>query len=184
MKDSEFFCRLAIESDVASIAELMMLSIEINMREFLSPEQIEANKESMGVDLMLIEDGTYFVVEAIEAERKLMVGCGGWSKRRTLFGGNHTRGRDDSFSDPIKEPARIRAMYTHPDWIRMGIGSRLLTEGESAAKKAGFKEIELGSTIPGEPLYLARGYSEISREKRVAANGHENVIIKMRKSLN
>ena len=184
MKDSEFFCRLAIESDVASIAELMMLSIEINMREFLSPEQIEANKESMGVDLMLIEDGTYFVVEAIEAERKLMVGCGGWSKRRTLFGGNHTRGRDDSFSDPIKEPARIRAMYTHPDWIRMGIGSRLLTEGESAAKKAGFKEIELGSTTPGEPLYLARGYSEISREKRVAANGHENVIIKMRKSLN
>ncbi len=183
MKDSEFFCRLAIESDVASIAELMMLSIEINMREFLSPEQIEANKESMGVDLMLIEDGTYFVVEAIEAERKLMVGCGGWSKRRTLFGGNHTKGRDDSFSDPIKEPARIRAMYTHPDWIRMGIGSRLLTEGESAAKKAGFKEIELGSTIPGEPLYLARGYSEISREKRVAANGHENIIIKMRKSL-
>ncbi len=183
MKEPEFFCRLAIESDVASIAELMMLSIEINMKEFLSPEQIEANKESMGVDLMLIEDGTYFVVETINGERRLMVGCGGWSKRRTLFGGNHTKGRDDSFSDPIKEPARIRAMYTHPDWIRMGIGSRLLTEGESAAKKAGFKEIELGSTIPGEPLYLARGYSEISREKRVAANGHENIIIKMRKSL-
>lgn len=183
MKESEFFCRLATESDVASITELMLLSIEINMKEFLSSEQIEANKESMGVDFMLIEDGTYFVVETTASGRKIIVGCGGWSKRRTLFGGNHTKGRDDSFADPQNEPARIRAMYTHPEWIRMGIGSRLLTEGESAAKKAGFKEIELGSTIPGEPLYLARGYSEISREKRVAANGHENIIIKMRKSL-
>ena len=153
------------------------------MREFLSSEQIEANKESMGVDFMLIEDGTYFVVETTAGGRKIIVGCGGWSKRRTLFGGNHTKGRDDSFANPQNEPARIRAMYTHPEWTRMGIGSRLLTEGESAAKKAGFKEIELGSTIPGERLYLARGYSEISREKRVAANGHENIIIKMRKSL-
>ena len=176
MKESEFSCRVANKDDIASITDLMMISIEINMQEFLSPEQIEANKESMGVDLTLIEDGSYFVVEASEGEPKPLVGCGGWSKRRTLFGGKHTRGRDDSFSDPQKEPARIRAMYTHPDWTRRGIGTLLLQKGEQAAREAGFKEIELGSTIPGEPLYLAQGYSEVSREKRTAANGHDNII--------
>ena len=87
MKESEFSCRVANKDDIASITDLMMISIEINMQEFLSPEQIEANKESMGVDLTLIEDGSYFVVEASEGEPKPLVGCGGWSKRRTLFGG-------------------------------------------------------------------------------------------------
>ena len=74
-------------------------------------------------------------------------------------------------------------MYTHPDWTRKGVGSLLLRKGEQAAREAGFKVIELGSTIPGEPLYVAKGYTEVSREKRKAANGHENTIIKMRKSL-
>ena len=161
----------------------MRLSIEINMKVFLTAEQIEANKESMGVDLTLIEDGSYFVVETYKQEEKVLVGCGGWSRRRTLFGGNHTKGRDDSFSDPQRESARIRAMYTHPDWTRKGIGSLLLQKGEQAAREAGFKVIELGSTIPGEPLYVEKGYVEVSREKRKAANGHENIIIKMRKSL-
>ena len=147
MKESEFSCRVANKDDIVSITDLMMISIEINMQEFLSPEQIEANKESMGVDLTLIEDGSYFVVEATKSEPKSLVGCGGWSKRRTLFGGKHTKGRDDSFSDPQKEPARIRAMYTHPDWTRRGIGTLLLQKGEQAAREAGFKEIELGSTI-------------------------------------
>ena len=90
MKESEFSCRVANKDDIVSITDLMMISIEINMQEFLSPEQIEANKESMGVDLTLIEDGSYFVVEASEGEPKPLVGCGGWSKRRTLFGGKHT----------------------------------------------------------------------------------------------
>ena len=183
MKEFEFSCRVANKSDIASIAELMKLSIEINMKAFLSAEQIEANKESMGVDLTLIEDGSYFVVETFKEGEKILVGCGGWSRRRTLFGGNHTKGRDDSFSDPKKEPARIRAMYTHPDWTRKGIGSLLLLKGEQAARESGFKVIELGSTIPGEPLYVAKGYTEVSRETRKAANGHVNTIIKMRKSL-
>ena len=183
MKESEFSCRVANNLDIPSITELMMLSIEINMKAFLSAEQIEANKESMGVDLTLIEDGSYFVVEASKRGDKFLVGCGGWSRRRTLFGGKHTKGRDDSFSDPQREPARIRAMYTHPDWTRKGVGSLLLRKGEQAAREAGFKIIELGSTIPGEPLYVAKGYTEVSREKRKAANGHENTIIKMRKSL-
>ena len=183
MKESEFFCRLAIESDVASIAELMMLSIEINMREFLSPEQIEANKESMGVDLMLIEDGTYFVIEAIEAERKLMVGCGGWSKRRTLFGGNHTKGRDDSFSDPIKEPARIRAMYTHPDWIRKGVGSLVMSLGEEAAKNLGFKKCELMATQSGILLYETQGYQPIENILYKTKSGKTVPMVRMEKEI-
>ena len=180
---AEFTYRIAQQSDVGAIMELMNLSIEINMRAFISCEQIEANKESMGVDQTLIDDGTYFVVETFTNDQTLMVGCGGWGKRRTLYGGNHTTGRDDSFADPETEAARIRAMYTHPDWIRQGIGSLLLNISERAARQAGFKTIELGSTLPGEPLYLARGYIEMHREERMAANGHTNTIIKMSKNL-
>ena len=182
-KISDFTHRLAQPSDVREIIELMTLSIELNMRAFLSQPQIEANKESMGVDQTLIQDQTYYVVETTINGKALIVGCGGWGKRRTLYGGNHTVGRDDDFADPEIEPARIRAMYTHPEWIRQGVGSLLLDIGEKAAREAGFKVIELGSTLPGEPLYLARGYSEVLREERIAANGHKNIIIRMSKSL-
>ncbi len=183
MQKINFTHRIATKRDVHGIINLMQLSIEENMKEFLSAEQIEANKESMGVDQTLIDDGTYFVIEASEKGEAVMVGCGGWGKRRTLYGGNHTLGRDDSLSDPATEPARIRAMYTHPEWIRKGIGTLLLELGEKAARDAGFKTIELGSTVPGYPLYLARGYVEVSRETKIAANGHENVIVKMEKTL-
>ena len=82
------------------IINLMQLSIEENMKAFLTAEEIEANKESMGVDQTLIDDGTYFIIESAKEGEIIMVGCGGWGKRRTLFGGNHTEGRDDSYSDP------------------------------------------------------------------------------------
>lgn len=137
----------------------------------------------MGVDHSLIADGTYSVVETVQQGRTVMVGCGGWGRRKTLYGGDHTAGRDDSLSNPETDAARIRAMYTHPDWIRRGIGTLLLDLGEAAARNAGFRTIELGSTIPGEPLYLARGYREVSRETLVAENGADNVIIKMVKAL-
>ena len=169
--------RVAVEADVPAIVKLMQRSILENMKHFLSPEEIEATQESMGVDATLIEDGTYFVIEAEQDGTTVLVGCGGWGKRRTLYGGNHTAGRDDSFSDPANEAARIRAMYTHPSWVRRGIGSLLLELGEAAARDAGYKTIELGSTVPGEPLYAARGYREVSRETQVAANGADNIII-------
>lgn len=180
---SELTHRIAESADVPAIIELMQLSILENMKQFLSTEEIEAAQESMGVDGTLIEDGTYFLIEAEEDGETHLVGCGGWGKRRTLYGGNHTAGRDDSFSDPAVDPARIRAMYTHPSWVRRGIGSLLLELGESAARDAGFKTIELGATVPGEPLYVARGYREVSREVQIAANGADNVIIKMVKML-
>lgn len=178
-----FTHRIAGDADIPTITSLMRASIEINMREFLSPEEIEAAKETMGVDQTLIDDGTYFVIETEVNGAPVAVGCGGWGKRRTLYGGNHTIGRDDSLSDPATEPARIRAMYTHPDWIRNGIGTLLLDLGEQAARDAGFMTIELGSTIPGEPLYQARGYVELSRVMHTGANGLPNTVIKMSKKL-
>lgn len=161
----------------------MRAAIEHNMRAFLSPAEVESAKETMGVDQTLIDDGTYFIIETQVDDQPVIVGCGGWGKRRTLYGGNHTAGRDDSFSDPATEPARIRAMYTHPDWIRLGVGTLLLEVGENAARAAGFRTIELGSTIPGEPLYRIRGYREVSRETHIGANGADNVVIKMTKRL-
>ena len=178
-----FTHRLATLDDEADIIALMQASIEHNMKPFLSTDEIEAAKESMGVDHTLISDKTYFVIETVKDGKTIMIGCGGWGKRKTLYGGDHTAGRDDSLSDPAIDPARIRAMYTHPDWTRLGIGSLLLELGEDAARKAGFKTIELGSTVPGEPLYIAKGYKEIYREQLAAENGSESLIIKMSKPL-
>jgi GNAT superfamily N-acetyltransferase len=179
----EFTHRLAGPDDVPAIAQLMGLAIAGNMSAFLTAAEVEAARETMGVDLTLIEDQTYFLIETLHDGAQTLVGCGGWGRRKTLYGGDHTAGRDDSFSDPGVDAARIRAMYTHPDWIRKGIGTLLLDLGESAARDAGYKTIELGSTVPGEPLYLARGYREISRETHAAANGSQSVVIKMRKTL-
>ena len=178
-----FTHRIAGPGDVPAIIALMQASIEENMKAFLSAAEIEAARETMGVDQTLIDDGTYFVIETTVDGETVMVGCGGWGRRRTLYGGDHTARPDDSLSDPATEPARIRAMYTHPAWTRMGIGTLLLDLGEAAAREAGFHTIELGSTVPGEPLYLARGYREVSRETNVAANGSTNTIIRMSKTL-
>ena len=175
--------RLAVPADVPEIVELMQLSILENMKSFLSSAEIEAAQETMGVDWTLIEDETYFVVETVQNNESLLVGCGGWGKRRTLYGGDHTVGRDDTLGDPAIDAARIRAMYTHPLWTRCGIGTLLLEIGEAAARDAGFITIELGSTIPGEPFYIARGYKEVSRDTQIAANGSQNIVIKMVKEL-
>ncbi|MFK7863425.1 MAG: GNAT family N-acetyltransferase [Pseudohongiellaceae bacterium] len=178
-----FSHRIATDKDIPAITGLMQASIAENMKAYLSPAEIEAAKETMGVDKTLVEDGTYFVIETTVDQQTILVGCGGWGKRKTLYGGDHTKGRDDSLSDPTTEAARIRAMYTHPDWTRLGIGSMLLDIGEAAAKAYGFKRIQLGSTLPGEPLYLAKGYVEISRSNEESENGSENWVITMEKQL-
>lgn len=178
-----FTYRIAGNDDIPAIMDLMLAAIEVNMRDFLSAAEVEAAKETMGVDQTLIDDGTYHLIETVVDNQAVLVGCGGWGKRRTLYGGNHTVGRDDSLSNPETEAARIRAMYTHPDWTRKGIGTLLLDLGEQAARQAGFKTIELGSTVPGEPLYVARGYVEFDREVHTGANGELNTVIHMRKTL-
>lgn len=175
-----FRSRIATEADIPVIRDVMQAAIEENMKAFLSAEEIAAARETMGLDRTLIADGTYFV---IEAEDGRAAGCGGWGKRRTLYGGDHATWRDDSLSDPATDAARIRAMYTHPDFARMGVGSLLLDLGEQAARAAGFRTIELGSTVPGEPLYRARGYTEYHREVMTGANGQVKTVIHMRKAL-
>mgnify|MGYP000521552779 CR=1 FL=1 len=127
----EFTHRIATYEDIPTIEVLMELSINELLGPLLSAEQLEASFDSMGLDDQLIKDGTYFMIFCDE----VFVGCGGWSNRETLFGGNHTPNRDDNFLDPLKDSARIRAMYTHPDWARQGIGSLVMHLGENAAKK-------------------------------------------------
>lgn len=175
--------RLAARADILRIRALVDAAIAGNMPAFLSPREVEIARSTMGVDTLLIDDGCYFLIEAHTEEGPMLVGCGGWSRRRTLYGGDHTAGRDDSLSDPAREAARIRAMYTHPDWTRRGVGSMLLELGEAAARAAGFTAIELGATIPGEPLYKARGYVEYGRDEAVSPDGARKVVIKMRKAL-
>ena len=178
--------RIATQADIPAIVELMGLAIETNMAAFLSAQEVAAARESMGVDQLLIADGTYFVIESVETTApndRVMVGCGGWGKRHTLYGGDQTVGRNDTLNDPKTDAARIRAMYTHAEWTRQGIGTLLLELGEQAARDAGYRTIELGSTVPGEPLYLARGYQEVERVTLTAANGAPSTIITMRKAL-
>lgn len=146
--------RLARHDDESAIAELMALAIEQLQQGYLKPEQIEASKGGMGLDAMLIADGTYFVVEAGGA----LAGCGGWSRRATLYGGNHSAGRDPRLLDPSSERARIRAMYTHPDHVRKGVGRLILETSESAARAEGFTELEMAATMAGKPFYLRFGY--------------------------
>ena len=153
----EFTHRIATYEDIPTIEVLMELSINQLLGPLLSAEQLEASFDSMGLDDQLIKDGTYFMIFCDE----VFVGCGGWSNRETLFGGNHTPNRDDNFLDPLKDSARIRAMYTHPDWARQGIGSLVMHLGENAAKELGFKKCELMATQSGKLLYETQGYESV-----------------------
>ncbi len=175
--------RVATRADIPAIRALIDVAIAGNMPAFLSPREVAAARATMGLDTRLIDDGCYYIIEAATAEGPVAVGCGVWSRRRTLYGGDHSAGRDDSLSDPATEAARIRAMYVHPDWTRRGVGSMLLALGEAAARAEGFRTIELGATLPGEPLYKARGYVEFGCDETRRADGVTNVIIRMRKTL-
>jgi GNAT superfamily N-acetyltransferase len=160
--------RLATSADTQAIAALMDRAIAELQRPFLTAEQIAASRLSMGLDTQLIADGTYFAI----LDGAELVGCGGWSKRATLYGGNHSAAlRDDRLLNPLTEPARIRAMYTDPAHVRRGIGRLILGLCEEAAAKAGFKRLEMMATAAGEPLYTACGYHVIERVDRMSSEG-------------
>jgi len=148
---------LAGETDVPALNRLMERAIRGLLPQFLSPAQVEASFAVMGLDTQLIADRTYFMVEA----DGVLAGCGGWSRRATLFGGNHTAGRSARLLDPATEAARIRAMYTDPDFARRGVGRHVLAVCEAAARAEGFTRAELGATLGGRPLYEAAGYAPI-----------------------
>lgn len=132
----------------------MARAINDLQRGYLNAEQIAASQTMMGLDAQLIADATYFIVE----DGDVAVGCGGWSRRATRYGGGHSPGRSDRLLDPATEPAKVRAMYTHPDHVRRGIGRMILNAGEAAARAEGFARVELVATLAGEPLYRACGY--------------------------
>lgn len=151
--------RIASLDDLPALRALMTRAIAELQTGFLSPEQVEASKAVMGLDTQLIIDGCYFLAE-IDGE---LAGCGGWSRRATLYGGDHSAGRDARLLDPATEPARIRAMYTDPGHVRRGVGKAVINACEDAARAAGFRRVELMATLAGEPLYCAAGFSPIER---------------------
>ncbi len=179
MTEGRFSHRVATMDDLDEITRLMDLSIRKLVGAYLDEAGVEASFEIMGVDTQLIKDRTYFVVEF----EKTIVGCGGWGRRATLFGGDHSDGRDARLLDPVTEPARIRAMYTHPQFARQGIGTLILELCEAAATEAGFSSVELGGTIAGEPLYAKRGYSVVERLKVTSSKGVTVPCARMTKSI-
>ena len=146
--------RLANYEDIPVVKGLMEQSIAVLLGNYVNEEELEASFESMGLDDQLILDKTYFLINF----EGVLVGCGGWSNRKTLFGGNHTPNRSNDFLDPNHDAAKIRAMYTHPDWARKGIGTFILELAEKEACNAGFKRCELMATLSGIYLYKRRGY--------------------------
>jgi len=173
----------ALGKDIPKLHSLMGKSIDILQAGFLSKAQIRASIEVMGLDSRLIKDGTYFAVWAETQAGDVLAGCGGWSKRETLYGGDHSEGRSARLLDPQTEAARIRAMYTHPDWTRRGVGRLVLDTCERAAQDAGFKRAEMMSTLAGVPLYEACGYGQIETHVDTTSDGTKIPLVRMGKSL-
>ena len=174
-----FTHRLARREDIAQLKVLMTSAIRELQKSFLSPDQVEASFDVMGLDTQLIDDGTYFIVE----ENSTIAGCGGWSRRATLFGGDHSAGRSAALLDPARDAARVRAMYTNPSFARRGVGRLILQLCESAAASEGFARVELAGTMAGVPLYRACGYRDLEAFEAEARDGIRIPLMRMGKQL-
>ena len=183
----KFNLRLATEEDVPALHALIEASVRGLQAGDYTQAQIEgALGTVLGLDTQLIRDGTYFVAEVVEvgpdpkaeASRPL-AGCGGWSKRKTLFGADRGPGREPELLDPATDAAKVRAIFVHPDYARLGLGSLILATVESAAREAGFARYEMGSTLTGVPLYRLKGYVEVERIGVPLWNGEALPVVKM-----
>jgi len=165
---------------VTALAGLIGLSGRALSVGYYSPEQAESiTRHVFGVDTQLIDDGTYFLAEV----ENRVVACGGWSRRRTLFGGDQAKTGADPLLDPATEPARIRAFFVHPSMARRGLGRMLMTACMAASKQAGFRTLELVATLPGEPLYLASGFTVIERFDLDLPDGVRVPVSRMRREI-
>lgn len=179
--------RQALMRDTSALRQVIGASVRGLQAGDYTPRQIElALKSVHGVDTQLIADGTYFAAEATldgapGPTRVQIIGCGGWSKRRTLFGGDQWSARQDDLLDPSRDAAKIRAFFVHPDWARRGIGTMILDACEAAAKAAGFKRLEMGATLSGVPFYRAKGYVEIENVDVPLGEGEVLPIVRMAK---
>ncbi|HEV7676463.1 MAG TPA: GNAT family N-acetyltransferase [Candidatus Angelobacter sp.] len=157
-----FAIRPAVAADIPVLRELIDASVRQLQSSDYTPAQIDsALRTVFGVDSQLIDDGTYLLVQAgplDSGKSPVIVACGGWSKRKTLYGGDRWRDRRDDLLDPANEAAKIRAFFIHPDWARQGIGTLLLDACETAARAAGFRRFEMGATLTGAKLFQKRGY--------------------------
>lgn len=190
---SRFVIRTARHDDIPVLRELINDSVRGLQTEYTPAQREGALESTFGVDTQLILDGTYFVVEAggngaavnqDDLKPVQIAGCGGWSKRKTLYGGDQHIGRDDGLLDPGVDAAKIRAFYVHPAWARQGIGSLILQACEDAASHHGFRSFEMGSTLTGCKLYQMRGYVPVENLSIPLANGESLPIVRMAKQLN
>ncbi len=186
-----FHVRLATQADIPALHALIESSVRILQANDYTPAQIEgALGTVLGLDTQLVADQTYFVAETTNSSgTKTIVACGGWSKRKALFGSDHAALREPDFLDPAidaakirADAAKIRAIFVHPDWARRGLGTLLLETCENAAKFAGFTKFEMGSTLTGVPLYKLRGYQVIEPIAVPLPNGESLSVIRMAKS--
>jgi GNAT superfamily N-acetyltransferase len=185
--------RLAVPADVPVLRELIDASVRGLQAQDYTPAQIAGALQTVfGVDSQLIADGTYIVAEAeqqgIERVGKghaqfvpMIVGCGGWSRRKTLFGSDHWTGREDALLDPLRDAAKIRAFFIHPGWARQGVGSMILQACEEAARAAGFTRYEMGATLTGAKLFGAKGYVAVRPISIPLVNGESLPVIHMEK---
>jgi GNAT superfamily N-acetyltransferase len=173
--------RLATAHDVAALDALIALSARTLQAGCYTPQQIEGALGTVfGVDTQLIADGTYYVATA----GKRIVGCGGWSRRRTLFGGDRGKASEvDALLDPAHDAARIRAFFVHPDWARHGIGGRIVAVCEAAAQASGFRTMELVATLAGEPFYAAFAFTAGERYALPLTNSEALPVVRMHKRL-
>jgi GNAT superfamily N-acetyltransferase len=177
--------RKATPEDIPRLREVIEASVRGLQADDYSPAQIEGALQSVyGVDSQLIADGTYFVAEVPESQlSEKIVGCGGWSKRKTLYGGDQFAAREDSLLNPAHDAAKIRAFFVLPQWARRGIGTLILGACERAAIAAGFTRLEMGATLSGVPFYRAKGYAEIENQQAPLSNGETLPIVRMAKEV-
>ena len=178
--------RPARQADVVALQRLIEASVRGLQARDYSGEQIEAALSQVyGVDTALIDDGTYFAAEipAEGARRAKLVGCGGWSRRKTLFGGDQWHDHDELFLDPACDAAKIRAFFVHPEWARRGIGTLILEACERAATAAGFRRLEMAATLTGVKFYEARGYEGRERFDVQLADGRCIAVVRMEKAI-
>jgi len=172
--------RLAREDDIPALEELIPLSVRTLQAPYYSQGQMEAALGPVfAVDRHLIRDATYFVVE----HDGQIVGCGGWSKRRSLYGGDQGRVEQDAELDPERDAARVRAFFVHPAWARCGIGRSIMAACERAIIQARFHRVEIVATLAGEPLYAAFAYTVVERYEIAMAGGLSLPVVRMTKSM-
>ena len=172
--------RTAVEADIADLRKLIDGSARALSVGFYTEAQIEAAAVHVfGVDSQLIRDRTYYIIE----ESGKLIAAGGWSRRRTLYGGDQTKTQEDTLLDPATDAARIRAFFVHPEWTRRGLARRLYDTCAAAAWSAGFRRFELMSTRPGEPLYLALGFAPLERVVQQLPGGVDVEFTRMSRSI-